>query len=57
MSSELTPEERARRLRAARLLGDLAPEVTRDETSTGWSEREAGRDAEMLRDRPPHHGS
>ncbi len=58
MSAEPTAEERARRRRAAALLGDLTPDVTTDETSTGWNEeRDGGRDAEMLRDRPPHHGS
>ncbi|WP_370617996.1 hypothetical protein [Mumia sp. Pv 4-285] len=53
-----TPEEeRRRRLRAARLLGEVVPETTRDETSEGWSERDSGgRDDELRRDVPPHHG-
>lgn len=55
------PEEQARRARlerAARLLGDLLPGTTRDETAEGWSEREGtSRDDEMRRDVPPHHGS
>lgn len=50
--------KRARLERAARLLGDLLPETTRDERSEGWSEREGtSRDEELRRDVPPHHGS
>ena len=49
-------QQRQRRLRAARLLGDIVPATTRDETAEGWSEREGGRDEEMRRDVPPHHG-
>lgn len=54
-----TPDaaERARRRRAAELLGDLLPRTTRDETDEGWNEQGAtSRDAEYLRDVPPHHG-
>lgn len=57
-TSEVRTAEQARqrRLRAARLLGDIVPATTRDETAEGWSEREGGRDEEMRRDVPPHHG-
>jgi hypothetical protein len=52
-----TPEEeRRRRLRAARLLGDVVPVTTRDETAEGWGERDRSRDEELRRDVPPHHG-
>ena len=56
---ETSPEaaQRARRERAARLLGDLLPGTTRDETAEGWGEREGkSRDDELRRDVPPHHG-
>ncbi len=58
-----TREELARRRRAAELLGDLEPQVTRDETGEGWNEpgwndrSGTSRDQEILRDVPPHHGS
>ena len=62
--TELTAQEgraagRAARLRrAAELLGDLEPRTTRDETAEGWGERGGtSREAELLRDVPPHHGS
>jgi len=56
--TEHTRAERERRRRAAELLGDLEPRVTRDETAEGWSEKgDTSRDAEILRDVPPHHGS
>jgi hypothetical protein len=50
--------KRARRERAARLLGDLMPSTTRDERSEGWGDEsgDASRDDEMRRDVPPHHG-
>ncbi|KAA1422834.1 hypothetical protein FE697_011825 [Mumia zhuanghuii] len=52
-----TPEEeRRRRLRAARLLGEVVPATTRDETAEGWGERDASRDEDLRRDVPPHHG-
>lgn len=64
MASSDTPEqhERERRRRAAELLGDLLPQRSQDETSEGWNEtagHENGatsREAELLRDVPPHHG-
>jgi hypothetical protein len=51
--------ERARRLRAERLLGGLLPDQTRDESADAWGEREGAeaRDDEIQRDVPPHHGS
>ena len=56
----MSPEskaERDRRRRAERLLGDLLPDTTRDETDEGWNEKEGDtRDDEMRRDVPPHHG-
>ncbi|WP_262848453.1 hypothetical protein [Mumia quercus] len=56
-SGARTPdEERRRRIRAARLLGDVVPATTRDETAEGWGERDGSRDAELRRDVPPHHG-
>jgi hypothetical protein len=49
--------ERDRRRRAERLLGELLPETTGDETDEGWNEQERDtRDDEMRRDVPPHHG-
>lgn len=49
--------ERERRRRAAELLGDLLPRTARDETDEGWNEQSGtSRDAEYLRDVPPHHG-
>jgi len=55
-----TPDEaarRARRERAARLLGDLLPDTTSDESGEGWGERGGtSRDEELRRDVPPHHG-
>ncbi len=54
----LTDAERARRRRAAELLGDLEPSVTRDETGEGWNDESGtSREDEILRDVPPHHGS
>ena len=56
----MSPEsksERDRRLRAERLLGELLPDTTGDETDEGWNEKEGDtRDDEMRRDVPPHHG-
>jgi len=49
--------ERERRRRAERMLGDLLPDTTGDETDEGWSEKDGdSRDDEMRRDVPPHHG-
>lgn len=50
--------ERARRERAARLLGELLPTTTRDETGEGWGDERGGtsREDELRRDVPPHHG-
>ena len=56
MSPEST-SERDRRRRAERLLGELLPDTTGDETDEGWNEKEGdSRDDEMRRDVPPHHG-
>ena len=53
----LTHEERARRRRAAELLGDVLPSVTGDDKPEGWNEQTpTSRDEELLRDVPPHHG-
>jgi len=50
--------ERERRRRAAELLGDLEPTVTRDETAEGWHDEDGtSRDEEFRRNVPPHHGS
>lgn len=51
-----SPEERARRERAARLLGDVAPTITRDEMPDDWREADTSNDADLRRNRPPHHG-
>ncbi len=51
--------ERQRRLRrAAELLGDIEPAGTRDESAEGWGETETanGREDELRRNVPPHHG-
>ncbi|MFL6089726.1 MAG: hypothetical protein ACJ71Z_06265 [Aeromicrobium sp.] len=50
-------DEAARRRRAERLLGNLLPEQTSDESGDSWGERADGRDDEIRRDVPPHHGS
>jgi len=49
-------QERERRRRAAELLGDLEPQMSRDETAEGWNE-EGGtsREEQLVRDVPPHH--
>ena len=56
----MSPEskaERERRRRAERMLGELLPDTTADETDEGWNEKEGDtRDDEMRRDVPPHHG-
>jgi len=51
--------ERARRLRAERLLGGLLPDQTKDESGDAWGERDGAdsRDDELKRDVPPHHGA
>jgi len=56
--AETPAERRARLERAARLLGDLMPSTTRDETAEGWGDEAKGtsRDDELRRDVPPHHG-
>ena len=42
---------------AADSLGDLLPDITRDEHGSAWGEEDASsRDADLLRDVPPHHG-
>lgn len=61
MSSDEASKDRAakkaKRRRAERLLGDLLPDTTGDETDKGWSEHEGDtRDDELRRDVPPHHG-
>ena len=49
--------DRERRRRAERMLGELLPDTTGDETDEGWSEKDGdSRDDEMRRDVPPHHG-
>ena len=50
--------ERERRRRAERLLGELLPDTTTDESDEGWSEPGDGdrRDEDIKRDVPPHHG-
>lgn len=49
--------DRERRRRAERMLGDLLPDTTGDETDEGWSEKDGdARDDELRRDVPPHHG-
>ena len=55
--TEPDAKERARRKRAAELLGDILPTMTRDETAEGWNEKSGTtREEEFLRDVPPHHG-
>jgi hypothetical protein len=55
--AKLGKEELERRRRAAQLIGDLLPDTTTDETAEGWNENDASsRDADFLRDVPPHHG-
>ncbi len=54
---EPTAAEKARRRRAERLLGDLLPEASADDSDEGWSEAGGdSRDDEIRRDVPPHHG-
>lgn len=55
--AEPDAKEKARRKRAAELLGDILPTTTRDETAEGWNEKsDTTREEEFLRDVPPHHG-
>lgn len=54
-SEQVRSQEESRRRRAAALLGEILPETTRDEWGTD-EPRESSRDAELLRDVPPHHG-
>jgi hypothetical protein len=55
-NDEEQPEKAARRRRAERLLGNLLPDQTRDESGDGWGERADSRDEELKREVPPHHG-
>lgn len=57
--TETEAQRRARIERAARLLGDMMPSTTRDESPEGWGDDAKGtsRDDELLRDVPPHHGT
>jgi len=52
-------DEAARRRRAERLLGDLLPDQTQDESGEGWGDRPADQsshtDEELRRNVPPHH--
>lgn len=50
-----TSAERAEsRRRRAGQLGELLPDTTSDETAD-WGDRASDRDAEILREVPPHH--
>jgi hypothetical protein len=49
-------DEAARRRRAERLLGDLLPDQTRDESGEEWGERSPDTDEDLRRNVPPHHG-
>jgi hypothetical protein len=48
----------ARKRRAARLLGDLLPSETTDDSPSGWGQHgdDSAREAQLRRDVPPHHG-
>lgn len=50
-----TAAEAARRRRAERLLGELLPDQTRDESGEEWGERPSDTDEELRRNVPPHH--
>lgn len=53
---ELSEREIERRRRAEKLLGDLMPRTTKDDTDEGWGDRSTQTsDEEYLRDVPPHH--
>lgn len=60
--SELSPEHDPDRPRPGRTkqaadpFGDLLPDITRDETDEWGDDDAASRDADLLRDVPPHHG-
>ncbi|MFD1859150.1 hypothetical protein [Aeromicrobium camelliae] len=56
MTDDDLAARRARQRRAAALLGDLLPDTTSDEREPGADRRTPSRDAEILRDRPPHYG-
>lgn len=50
-----------KRQRAARLLGELVPSKSRDDSDTGWSDpgdadQQRTRDAYLRGEVPPHHG-
>jgi hypothetical protein len=48
-------DEAARRRRAQRLLGDLLPDQTSDESGEEWGERPSNTDEDLRRNVPPHH--
>jgi len=37
-------------------MGDLLPDVTRDESAGGWGDDESDSDERLRREVPPHHG-
>jgi hypothetical protein len=49
------PSEAARRRRAERLLGNLLPDQTQDESGDAWGERPSDTDDDLRRNVPPHH--
>lgn len=53
MAEKVTAAERARRKRAAELLGETTPDAGEDEW--GDAADRTRRDEEFLRDVPPHH--
>lgn len=56
MTDDDLAARRARQRRAAALLGDLLPDTTSDEREPGEDRGKGSRDADLLRDRPPHYG-
>jgi hypothetical protein len=42
--------------RKAERLGDLMPDVTLDESASGWGDDDGDADERLRREVPPHHG-
>ena len=50
------PDDDAGRDRKPDRLGDLLPDVTLDESASGWGDDDSDADEQLRREVPPHHG-
>lgn len=55
MTDDKETAEARRRLRA-KVFGDVLPDATSDDANTGEEQDSSGRDEELRRNVPPHHG-